>query len=146
MREPAWPQGQERREGHSHTGSHHRHQAEKEEAEKDITKQNTRVLVGFRNAYVFEVAQTEGAELPEMREISGDVGSNRDRLVSFIEKQGIELVFTENIAPALSMSYGGRRDSAGSIEGRRVLHAGSRTGARNVAQSRAPHRHDEGGA
>jgi N-terminal domain of anti-restriction factor ArdC len=25
-----------------------------EEAEKDITKQNTRVLVGFRNAYVFE--------------------------------------------------------------------------------------------
>jgi hypothetical protein len=25
-----------------------------EEAERDITKQNTRVLVGFRNAYVFE--------------------------------------------------------------------------------------------
>ena len=25
-----------------------------EEAEKDITKQNTRVLVGFRNAYVFD--------------------------------------------------------------------------------------------
>jgi hypothetical protein len=25
------------------------------EAEKDITKQNTRVLLGFRNAYVFDV-------------------------------------------------------------------------------------------
>ena len=35
-----------------------------EEAEKDITKQNTRVLVGFRNAYVFDVSQTEGAEPP----------------------------------------------------------------------------------
>jgi N-terminal domain of anti-restriction factor ArdC len=79
-----------------------------EEAEKDITKQNTRVLVGFRNAYVFDVEQTEGAELPAMREIYGDVGENHDRLVSFIERQDIELVFTEKIAPALGMSYGGR--------------------------------------
>ena len=79
-----------------------------EEADKDITKQNTRVLVGFRNAYVFDVEQTDGAELPAMREISGDVGANHDRLISFIEEQGIELVFTENIAPALGTSYGGR--------------------------------------
>ena len=80
----------------------------KEEAEKDITKQNVPVLVGFRSAYVFDVSQTDGAELPAMREISGDVGENRDRLLSFIERQGIELVFTERIAPALGMSYGGR--------------------------------------
>jgi N-terminal domain of anti-restriction factor ArdC len=78
------------------------------EAEKDITKQNTRVLVGFRNAYVFDVEQTEGVELPAMREVYGDVGENHDRLLSFIERQGIELVFTEKIAPALGMSYGGR--------------------------------------
>jgi hypothetical protein len=79
-----------------------------EEAEKDITKQNVAVLVGFRSAYVFDVSQTDGAELPTMREISGDVGENRDRLISFVERQGIQLVFTENIAPALGMSYGGR--------------------------------------
>ena len=79
-----------------------------EEAEKDITKQNTTVLVGFRNAYVFDVSQTEGAELPTMHEVHGDVGENRDRLVSYIERQSIELVFTENIAPALGVSYGGR--------------------------------------
>jgi len=79
-----------------------------EEAEKDITKQNTAVLVGFRSAYVFDVSQTEGAELPEMRGISGDVGENRDKLIAFVERQGIELVFTERIAPALGMSYGGR--------------------------------------
>jgi antirestriction protein ArdC len=79
-----------------------------EEAEKDITKQNTRVLVGFRNAYVFDAEQTEGVELPAIHEVYGDVGENHDRLVSFIERQGIELVFTENIAPALGMSYGGR--------------------------------------
>ena len=79
-----------------------------EEAEKDITKQNTHVLVGFRNAYVFDVAQTEGVDLPAMREVYGDVGENRDRLLAFIERQNIELIFTENIAPALGMSYGGR--------------------------------------
>ncbi len=78
------------------------------EANKDITKQNTVVLVGFRSAYVFDVSQTEGAELPAMRQIYGEVGENRDRLISFIERQGIELVFTERIAPALGMSYGGR--------------------------------------
>jgi N-terminal domain of anti-restriction factor ArdC len=79
-----------------------------EEDEKDITKQNTRVLVGFRNAYVFDVSQTEGAELPALREMSGDVGENRARVIAFINKQNIELVFTENIAPALGTSYGGR--------------------------------------
>ena len=80
----------------------------KEEAEKDITKQNKAVLVGFRAAYVFDVNQTEGRELPEMREIRGSVGENRERLLSFIERQGIQLVFTEKIAPALGVSYGGR--------------------------------------
>ena len=52
--------------------------------------------------------QTEGVELPAMREVYGDVGENHDRLVSFIERQGIDLAFTEKIAPALGMSYGGR--------------------------------------
>ena len=79
-----------------------------EEAEKDPAYPNTRVLVGFRNAYIFDVAQTEGAELPAMRQMSGTVGENRDRLISFIDEQGIELVFSEKIAPALGISYGGR--------------------------------------
>jgi hypothetical protein len=77
-------------------------------ASNDPAAINKPVLVGFRSAYVFDVSQTEGAELPELREVSGDVGENYDRLVSFIERQGIELVFTEKIAPALGMSYGGR--------------------------------------
>jgi len=79
-----------------------------EEAEKDITTQNRAVLVGFRSAYVFDVSQTDGAELPELHGISGDVGENRDRLLSFIEQQGIELVFSEKIAPAMGVSYGGK--------------------------------------
>jgi antirestriction protein ArdC len=80
----------------------------KEEAEKDPAYTNKSVLVGFRNAYVFDVSQTDGAELPAMHEVYGDVGENHDRLLSFIERQGIELVLSENIAPALGVSYGGR--------------------------------------
>jgi len=79
------------------------------EAEKDISKQNQPVLVGFRSAYVFDVSQTEGAELPELSEgVSGSVGERRERLIDFIAAQGIELEFKESIAPALGMSYGGR--------------------------------------
>ena len=66
------------------------------------------MVSGFRNAYVFDISQTDGAELPTIREIGGDVGENRERLFAFVEKQGIELSFSESIAPALGMSYGGR--------------------------------------
>jgi hypothetical protein len=80
-----------------------------EEAEKDIRTQNQAVLVGFRVAYVFDVSQTEGAELPEFSErVSGSAGTYRDRLVDFVIAQGIALEFKESIAPALGMSYGGK--------------------------------------
>ena len=79
-----------------------------EEAEKDITKQNTRVVLGFRNAYVFDVSQTDGVDLPELREVTGDPGENIDRLAAFLKAQGIQLVYNEKIAPALGMSYSGR--------------------------------------
>jgi hypothetical protein len=80
-----------------------------EEAEKDIRTQNQAVLVGFRAAYVFDVSQTEGAELPEFSErVSGSAGEFRDRLVDFVISQGIALEFKESIAPALGMSYGGK--------------------------------------
>jgi hypothetical protein len=79
-----------------------------EEAEKDLTRQNVPVLVGFRAAYVFDISQTEGKELPEHARVSGDAGANRDRLIEFINAQGIELEFNERIAPALGVSYGGK--------------------------------------
>jgi hypothetical protein len=80
-----------------------------EEAGKDIRKQNEPVIVGFRSAYVFDVSQTEGAELPDFKgRVTGNVGEYRERLIDFTLAQGIELEFKESIAPALGMSYGGR--------------------------------------
>ena len=70
---------------------------------------NTPVLVGFRAVYVFDVSQTEGAELPQFTErTTGEVGEYRERLIDFISAQAIELEFKESIAPALGMSYGGK--------------------------------------
>jgi hypothetical protein len=78
------------------------------ESNKDITKQNERVLMGFRNAYVFDISQTEGVDLPTMHEVSGDPGENIERLAAFLKDKSIQLVYNPNIAPALGVSYGGR--------------------------------------
>jgi hypothetical protein len=67
------------------------------------------VLIGFRAVYVFDVAQTEGQDLPEFEHnITGDVGDHRDRLIAFLDSQNIALEYSENIAPALGVSYGGK--------------------------------------
>jgi len=66
------------------------------------------VLIGFRVVYVFDVAQTEGAELPEPATVSGEVGTHLDRLIDFVQRQAIELEYNERIAPAQGVSYGGK--------------------------------------
>jgi len=78
------------------------------EAEKDITRQNERMLLGFRNAYVFDISQTNGVELPEMERVAGDPGENIERLTAFLNSKGIAASYSEKIAPALGMSCGGR--------------------------------------
>jgi antirestriction protein ArdC len=85
------------------------HRKKDAEAEKGNRDQNRTILFGFRSAYVFDLSQTEGKDLPELSErVTGDVGKSQERLVDFILAQGIQLEFKESIAPALGMSYGGR--------------------------------------
>ena len=66
------------------------------------------MLIGFRVVYVFDVAQTEGSELPEPPTVSGEVGAYHERLVELVQQQGIELEYNERIAPAQGVSYGGK--------------------------------------
>jgi hypothetical protein len=78
-------------------------------AEQEPEARPQSVLIGFRAVYVFDIGQTEGADLPEAdRSITGEVGGNRDRLISFLAQQNIRLEFSERIAPALGVSYGGK--------------------------------------
>ena len=62
---------------------------QKDERDKDTPSRP--MLAGFRNAYVFDVSQTDGAELPTIREMGGDVGENRERLFAFVENQASSL-------------------------------------------------------
>ncbi|MGC2162273.1 MAG: ArdC family protein [Silvibacterium sp.] len=81
----------------------------KDDAEQETEGKPQPVLIGFRAVYVWDYAQTEGADLPEFNHaISGEVGGNRDRLLAFLAQQNIALEFNENIAPALGVSYGGK--------------------------------------
>ncbi|TCK75903.1 ArdC family protein [Acidipila rosea] len=67
------------------------------------------MLIGFRAVYVFDISQTEGADLPELEHgITGEVGAYRDRMLDFLARQNIALEFNEKIAPALGVSYGGK--------------------------------------
>ena len=76
---------------------------------EDPTVTHQPVLVGFRSAYVFDVSQTDGAELPKLSErIEGEVGEYRERLIDFTTAQGIQLEWKDSIAPAMGVSYGGR--------------------------------------
>ncbi len=78
-------------------------------ANADGSTKQPPVLIGFRAVYVFDVAQTEGQDLPEFEHnISGEVGEQRDRLIDFLAQQNIALEFNERIAPALGVSYGGK--------------------------------------
>jgi hypothetical protein len=66
------------------------------------------LLIGFRRVFVFDILQTDGADLPQPAKVSGEVGKHLDGLIDFVQRQGIELEYNERIAPAQGVSYGGR--------------------------------------
>ena len=85
------------------------HRRKKSDQEREPDEKPGPVLIGFRAVYVFDVMQTDGAELPEFEHnVTGDVGTHRDQLIAFLAQQNIALEFSENIAPALGVSYGGK--------------------------------------
>jgi hypothetical protein len=64
--------------------------------------------VGFRAAYVFDISQTDGQELPEIGNVNGNPREYRDRLGRFVANQGILLEYSQDIAPARGTSAGGK--------------------------------------
>jgi hypothetical protein len=64
--------------------------------------------VAFRAAYVFDISQTDGQELPEIGSVNGDPREYRERLVTFVAKQGVALEYSQDIVPARGTSAGGK--------------------------------------
>jgi hypothetical protein len=57
--------------------------------------------------YVFDVADTEGAELPKFATVQGDPQHYTDRLAEFVAASGIRIEYSGDIAPAKGVSKGG---------------------------------------
>jgi hypothetical protein len=85
------------------------HRRKRDAGEQEQDAKPAPMLIGFRAVYIFDLSQTEGADLPEFEHnITGEVGEHRDRMIAFLARQNIKLEFNEKIAPALGVSYGGK--------------------------------------
>jgi hypothetical protein len=74
------------------------------DADADDSKQ----VVGFRAAYVFDIAQTDGEPLLEIATASGDPGASTTALRAAIATRGIGIEEVDNLDGALGTSAGGR--------------------------------------
>ena len=77
------------------------------EDEQPTEDERTRVF-GFKACHVWDVSQTDGAELPEFATVQGDPQNYLTRLVQFVGSQNIALDYDDAIAPARGMSSGGK--------------------------------------
>jgi hypothetical protein len=68
---------------------------------------NVRHILGFRVVHVFDVSQTEGAELPEFAGIQGDPGVRLERLEGIVGDCGIRLEYDFPGCGALGVSRDG---------------------------------------
>jgi antirestriction protein ArdC len=64
-------------------------------------------IAGFRAAYVFDVSQTDGQELPQIGVVEGDPHEYGERLRAFASSQGIDVDYSDTIAPARGRSSRG---------------------------------------
>lgn len=71
-------------------------------------EETSRPILGFRAAYVFDISQTDGKELPQIGVVEGDPCDCGDKLRRFASARGISVEYSTGIAPARGMSCGGR--------------------------------------
>ncbi len=84
------------------------HKGQTNEGETDDDDKEPRRLRGFRAVHVFDVTQTEGAELPEFSRVEGDPGDKVQKLEAVIRSRGIELVYEQHLGGADGRSEGGK--------------------------------------
>jgi len=81
---------------------------EQRESLPEETVASERQLLGFRAAYVFDISQTTGNDLPHLAEVQGDVIGLRERLTAWLAGQAIAVIHSADIAPARGVSSGGK--------------------------------------
>jgi hypothetical protein len=76
--------------------------------EAESESDESRMVRGFRAAYVFDLEQTDGEPLPAPGEASGDPGIRTAALKAVIVEQGIAIASVDDLGGALGTSSGGR--------------------------------------
>ena len=76
--------------------------------EQTQATESERSIAGFKVAHVFSEEQTEGEPLPQIGTVTGDPGYYLSRLEQFVRDNGIELRYSDEIAPARGMAEKGK--------------------------------------
>lgn len=84
-----------------------RKRAENQE-EESSTAEDNRLVSGFRPVWVWDEQQTSGNPMPEIGSVTGDPGYYLSRLEEFVKESGIELRYSNEIAPARGMAEKGK--------------------------------------
>ena len=79
-----------------------------ENASEATTKDDGRLVAGYRAVYVWDEQQTTGKPLPEIGQVTGDPSSHLARLEDYARKCGISLTYSDSIAPARGMAERGK--------------------------------------
>jgi hypothetical protein len=74
--------------------------------EAEATGEGDKPVLRFRAVHVFDVAQTDGQDLPEVGHVCGDPGMHLAKLQQVVASHGIKLI-TEELVGALGVSIGG---------------------------------------
>ncbi|MCA9245056.1 MAG: hypothetical protein KDA32_13950, partial [Phycisphaerales bacterium] len=66
------------------------------------------LLLRFKAAYVFDISQTDGEELPTISHVTGDPREYTERLKTLIAAKSIVLEYADDLGGAHGLSAGGR--------------------------------------
>ena len=67
----------------------------KKDDDGSVNEDGEKSVFGFKVVHVFDVSQTEGDELPQVAEVTGDTGNNIEAAESLIRSWGIELLYED---------------------------------------------------
>lgn len=71
-------------------------------------EENKARVFGFRGVCVFDIAQTEGKELPDFAKVGGDAGDSLAKLMQFAADSQITVELVDDLGGAEGVSYGGK--------------------------------------
>jgi len=64
--------------------------------DEEVPEEIARPIAGFRAAFVFDISQTDGKELPQIGVVEGNPSEYAERLHRFASEQGIAVEYSSS--------------------------------------------------